>query len=284
MTQRRVIIRFALLGLGFVLLAFGAFALFVYVKSEHVITRKYEAPRVAMVLPTDAASLEEGKRLARIRGCFGGCHGKLAEGQVWEDSFWTGHVVAPDLTRLARELSPEDLARTVREGVRVNGESVWDMPSPMFFHLADADMAAIIAFLKSEPLRNGLERRLAYGPRQRWDVVRGELTAFRDDIVKFGAPERVVDRTDAIAFGRYLARTVCSECHGNRLEGGDHTPNLHVIAQAYSLEQFTRLMRTGKAIGERELRLMSSVARSRFAYFTPEEIAALYDFLRSKTT
>lgn len=268
-------------GLG-VVLALLAFASFVYLKSEHILTRKYEAPRVPLALPADAAALQEGQRLARLRGCYGGCHGKPVQGLVWEDSLWTGHVVAPDLTRVARELSTEDMARTVREGVRANGESVWEMPAAMFFHLADDDMAAIIAFLKSEPPHNGLQRVLAYGPEQRWDIARGKLISVRDEILAMGPAERVIDRNDPIAFGRYLARTVCSECHGNALQGGDHSPNLHVMAQVYNFDTFTTLMRTGKAIGDRELQLMSSVARSRFRYFTADEIAALYAFLRSK--
>src|SRR6185312_9499640 len=47
-----------------------------YVLSERAMRRVYEVPRVALSIPTDAASVAEGRRLAVIRGCFGGCHGK----------------------------------------------------------------------------------------------------------------------------------------------------------------------------------------------------------------
>ncbi len=255
---------------------------YVYIASEYQLRRQYQAPLVNLALPTDAASITEGKRLARLRGCYGGCHGKTLEGRVWEDSLLAGRVVAPDLTRVARELQPDAMARTVREGVRANGESVWDMPSNMMFHLGDEDMARIIAFIRSETALNGLQRELAYGPLQRWEIVRRNFLSIREEIEKLGRPERMPDRANPVDFGRYLARTVCSECHGPNFQGQDGSPNLHVMAQAYTSEHFATLMRTGIAVGNRKLGLMSQVALSRFAYFSDEEVAAVYAFLRSR--
>jgi len=80
------------------------------------------------------------------------------------------------------------------------------------------------------------------------------------------------------ARGAYLARTSCTECHGLDLRGSDPAPDLR-IAAAYSLEAFRGLMRSGKALGNRELPLMSSVARERFTHFTDRELRELYAFL-----
>ena len=41
-------------------------------------------------------------------------------------------------------------------------------------------------------------------------------------------------------------------------------------------------MRTGKAAGGRELKFMSPTARTRFAHFSDDEIAALYDYLAAR--
>ena len=49
--------------------------------------------------------------------------------------------------------------------------------------------------------------------------------------------------------------------------------------RAYTEEAFTHFMRTGKALGDRELELMSDMARNRFANFTDVEVHALYTFL-----
>lgn len=276
-------IRIAVFTTGAMLLVLAGVVLYVYAKSERILRQTYDVPLQDITVPSDKASIAEGWRLARIRGCYGGCHGKTLEGRVWEDSFATGYVVAPDLTRVIRELPPAVFARIVRHGVRANGESVWEMPSTMFFHLSDADMAKIIAFLRSEPPRDGLRRELSYGPEMRWEIVQGKLRSMRDEIAALGAPQRNYSADDPIAHGQYLARTVCSECHGATFQGHDGSPNLHVMAGAYPIEQFTTLMRTGKAVGNRDLKLMSSVARSRFAYFTDGEIAALYAFLRSQS-
>ena len=39
-------------------------------------------------------------------------------------------------------------------------------------------------------------------------------------------------------------------------------------------------MRTGKPVSGKELRLMSGVARGRFAHFTDREVAELYAYLK----
>ena len=60
---------------GLVALGIIAYAV-VYVLSERVLRHTYEVPAVAISLPTDPASIVEGRRQAIVRGCLGGCHGK----------------------------------------------------------------------------------------------------------------------------------------------------------------------------------------------------------------
>jgi hypothetical protein len=57
-------------------------------------------------------------------------------------------------------------------------------------------------------------------------------------------------------------------------------PSLVVIA-GYDEAAFTRLMRTGKALGDRELPMMSGVARGRFVHLTDIEVRELYAFLQN---
>ena len=89
----------------------------------------------------------------------------------------------------------------------------------------------------------------------------------------------------AVRRGEYLAMTSCTECHGFGLRGddpfvpaGQGAPDLAIVA-SYDKADFTRLMRTGKAAGNRELRLMSRVARGRFVHWTDAEVDDLYAFL-----
>jgi cytochrome c553 len=80
-----------------------------------------------------------------------------------------------------------------------------------------------------------------------------------------------------------MARTVCAECHGTDLHGDANpeftSPDLAVVA-AYTPEAFTRLLRTGVALGERQVGIMSEQARNNLSQLTDEEISALYGYLR----
>ena len=53
------------------------------------------------------------------------------------------------------------------------------------------------------------------------------------------------------------------------------------MVSAYSPEAFARLVRTGRALGDRELGMMSRWARSNLSHLTDDEIAALYTYLSS---
>lgn len=55
-------------------------------------------------------------------------------------------------------------------------------------------------------------------------------------------------------------------------------PTLRIVA-AYSPEEFSTLMKTGKPVGDRELSLMGGVSRWRYSRLTDNEIKAVYDYL-----
>ena len=129
-------------------LAIIAYAV-VYVLSERMLRHTYEIPAVAISIPTDPASIIEGRRLATIHGCFGGCHGKEAEGAVMFDEPMIGRVVAPNLTAAVRKYSDAELVVIIRHGVRPGGRSMMVMPSEVFVLLTDEDLGRIIAFLKT---------------------------------------------------------------------------------------------------------------------------------------
>jgi mono/diheme cytochrome c family protein len=251
-----------------------------YAGSEYKMNRKYEVPLSDFVLPDDPGVLAEGERLARIRGCIG-CHGANLEGAVFFDQPWLARIVTPDLTRMAAEYSDAELERVIRKGVRRDGRSVWAMPSPMYAHLADEDLGAMLAYIRSVPAQNGFATEFKLRLFGRIGVLSGEFPPLAEEIDP-GLSPVAPDRNDPLALGRYLAMTSCSECHGGELRGspqGD-TPSLAMVA-AYSPENFVRLMREGVALGERELPMMSGVSRYRFSHFTDAEIGALHSYLPS---
>ena len=111
------------IGIGFgslVALGIIAYAV-VYALSERILRHTFEVAAVAVSIPTDPASITEGQRLATIHGCFGGCHGKQAEGMVMFDEPMIGRVVAPNLTSAVRRYSDAELVGVIRNGVRPGG-------------------------------------------------------------------------------------------------------------------------------------------------------------------
>jgi cytochrome c553 len=191
------------------LAAFGIIAYaVVYVLSERVLRRTYQVSAVAISIPTDPASITEGRRLATIRGCFSGCHGKQAEGVVMFDEPMIGRVVAPNLTAAVRKYSDAELVATIRNGVRPGGRSMMVMPAEAFVGLTDEDLGRIIAFLKSLPAVAGPDSSVALGPLGRIGVAIGKFKTAAQLIAETVPPP--VATSDEAAYGRYLARTTCS--------------------------------------------------------------------------
>jgi cytochrome c553 len=260
--------------------------LIVYLLSESILRRTYAEPRVDVAVPGDSASISEGHRLAMIRGCAGGCHGSDSAGNVFGGVFvddpLLARLIAPNLSTAVRRYTGADLVRIIRRGVRPDGSSLIGMPSEMFSGLSDQDLGKILAYLRSVFPRPGLgpERRL--GPIARVAFVAGKLRPAAELVRRADQLSGSWPRgADSLALGGYLARTSCTECHGLDLRGGNGAPDLR-IAAGYSLQSFTELLRRGNALGNRDLPLMSQVARTRFRHFTDPELRSLYAYLLAK--
>lgn len=262
--------------LALIIVAYGV----VYVLSERILRRTYDVPTVAISVPTDTGSIAEGRRLATIHSCFNGCHGKNAEGAVMFDEPAIARIVAPNLTAAVRRYSDAQLEAIIRHGVRPDGRSVLVMPAEEFIWLTDADTGRIMAFLKSLPLSAGPAPGVTPGPLGRIGLVTGKFKTVAQLIADAKPPPDAAG--EQATFGRYLARTTCASCHGTDLRGGSTpdfvAPDLR-IATAYSLEQFTALIRTGAALGGRQLATMGPVARQNLSLLNDAEIAALHRYL-----
>jgi len=254
----------------------------VYLLSERMLRRTYEIPALSLAVPTDAASIVEGRRLATVHGCFNGCHGKNAEGALMFDQPIIARVVAPNLTAAVRRYSDAELALIVRKGIHPDGQTLLIMPAEVFGAMTDADLGRIIAFLKSLPPATGPGPSVSVGPVGRAGLVVGKFKTVAQLVADAQPPPEATSK-DA-TFGRYLARTVCAQCHGTDLRGESNpdftSSDLRIVA-AYSPEAFVDLMRTGVPLGERKLRVMGSWALKNLSQLTDQEIAALYTYLHA---
>jgi mono/diheme cytochrome c family protein len=263
---------------GLLVLA-GSFAAWVYFASESHFRSFDLPPAFAHPIPNDAASIEKGRHIALTRGC-AGCHGENLAGQLnW------GVAVAPNLPALARRESAATLEAAIRHGIAYDGRAMYSMPSYNFLRLRDEDLADLIAYLRSEPV---IESELP-ATRLPWST-RLEIATGQDSAMPGFQHLVPMLKGDALgnaslARGEYLAMTTCNECHGFSLRadvpwgGAMNAPDL-IIVSAYDEDAFRTLLKTGAALGGRELEMMSSVARARFSNFTDDEVSDLYAFLR----
>lgn len=257
---------------------------FLYVSSYNDLNRRYDVPLADIVIPTSQAAIEEGGRVARIRGCFW-CHGPALEGQQYFAEANRGLiVVAPNLTAKVREYTPAELARAIRHGIKRDGTSVQPaMPAFAYYNMSDADTARLIAFIGSLPEQPGFEGEFRLMPLGWYRWWAGKLPPSAAELIDHEAPrpDPAVDG-DPIARGRYLAESICTECHGDngRLRVPS-TPDL-TIASAYDRDNFFRLMRTGVPLGERKIDYhMVDASKYRYTSMTDDEVDALYLYFQS---
>jgi mono/diheme cytochrome c family protein len=253
--------------------------------AEWKLRRAHDVPLTPLKAGLASPNLAEGERLAKIVGCWAGCHGATGQGgSIDMDGYYS--VTAPNLSSILPLYSDAELVRLIRFGVKRDGSSALGMISYTFYPLGDEDLANIIAHLRRQAPQPGVPRhrtitmaariRLALG---KWQVAADQVDSTRP---RWGE----LPRTTGFERGRYLASITCSECHGVDFRGSvledntyDGGPSLAVIA-LYGRDEFRHLMRTGKPIGGRDLGEMGWVARNGFTNFTDQEIDDVRTFLR----
>ena len=281
--MRRVLRILGYVGLSLVAVVLVAYGV-LYAISAVKLRRIYAVTPHTIRVPHDSVSISEGERLAKIGGCTA-CHGPRAEGQTLVEHRLVGRLAAPNLTKAVRKYSDTELEGIIRQGVRPDGKSVIEMPSGMFAALSDQDLGAIISFLRSLPVREGHTDGVRFGALAHVMFALGQFRPAATEAKRAAELTKIYPAPgDSNWAGAYLARTVCTECHGLDLRGGPSgkPPDLK-IAGVYPLDAFTHLMRTGKAPGKREVGLMSRVARERFSDFTDAEIALLHRYLVARS-
>ena len=264
---------------GLVLLIVAAVGT-IYALSERTIGRKYAVRTVPITLPTDSASLARGAHFLEI-SCRG-CHQQDLRGAVMFDEPGIARLVAPNLLERIANYSDAELAGFLRYGVHKDSTSSFVMPPRGYYHLSDADLGSIIASLRSQPKQPPKELpENAYRPLGRFGVVMGQFKPVVAEIdttaVRVG--DDSLHRTTRQ--GEYLARVICTECHGPKLTGDPAQPSPSLVgALAYDLPQFTKLLRTGTPReATTKLTLMAEVANAVFKHLSDEEIAALHAYL-----
>ena len=273
---------------GFVVAGIATLAMlgigWVYAASAIELGHEYEpVTDPALKISRDAADIAEGKRLAQTVGCMH-CHGEKFGGQVLHDFPNLVRFVAPNVSGVMNNYTDAQLDAVIRHGVKADGTSVLFMPSEMFHHLADSDVAKIIAYLRTIPEAEGTSETTEIRPLGHFLIAKGDFKPAARSIVTMPAPVNTFDADDPVSHGKYLAMHLCTECHSQDLNGMvlAHSPPLSIV-KGYTAEQFARLMSEGVGTGDRTFELMSPTSKARFSHLSSEEVAALYAFLQSRS-
>ena len=184
--------------------------------------RTYRPPDDAVAVPTDAASLARGKHLVEAVAVCTICHGENLGGKLaFEDAF-LGRGYTANLTSgrggVGRTYSDADWVRSIRYGVRPDGRGIIFMPSDYFNRISDADLGAMIAYLRSLPPVDNEQTAVEINLPARFLI---DLGVFGDVVraarIDFRAP-RPAPPSDPGAY--LIALGGCTFCHGPRLAGG----------------------------------------------------------------
>lgn len=268
-----------LLGLvGVIVLALAA----IYVMSERYLARTYPVREVAITLPSDSASLARGERLARL-SCYG-CHGETLTGTVMFEAPLVARLVTPNALIAISEYSDAQLAGLLRYGVRTDGTSPMTMPPIGMYHMSDADLASLIAYLRTVPKQPSAPLpSTSYGPLGRLGMLAGQfpttVNLIDTTVARVGADTAVLGSRQ----GEYLARMICTDCHGAGLTGGVNgpapSPSLSG-ALGYSPTEFLALLHEGKPReAGKAIPNMSEVATHTLKYLTDDEVRAIHAYL-----
>jgi mono/diheme cytochrome c family protein len=225
-----------------------------------------------VALQGEAVSLDRGKYLFSSRGCVD-CHGANGAGRVFVDNGKDLRIKGPNITGgaggVTASYQPADWVRTIRHGVAPTGRPLMVMPSEDYNRLTDADLASLIAYVKTLPPANGtgaevvlpLPARVLYG-----------FGAIQDAAAKIDhglPPAKAVAEGVNVQHGAYVAN-MCLGCHNAQLTGGripggppDWPPaaNLTPVAKsgmsAYAQpEAFMKMLKTGQRADGSKIQVM----------------------------
>lgn len=250
----------ARLALGLVTAMLLLFAL-AWWKSEQLLARTYDLPRLSIAAETSPELLARGEHLVRSRGCTG-CHGEDLAGRQVVDAGPVMQIHAPNITR-GGVLGTHDLAsfeHAVRHAVRRDGRGLLLMPSDDYGLLSNDDVAAMYAYLQQAPSLDTTRPHSSIGPIGRVLVLFGKLPIFTAELIDHASastPEPTPPPAVTAEFGAHVAR-VCVGCHSPGLVGGpvpgappglkaaaNLTPHAQGLA-AWSEQDFMTAMREGR--------------------------------------
>jgi cytochrome c553 len=245
--------------------------LFVLKASVLLLSREYQTPQAPAWAEDNAvfspALKKRGEHLVNgVLGC-GQCHGPTLAGQKVIDEPSFGTLYSANLTDSRRRVTT--LHRALRYGVDTQGHALWLMPAAALAGLSEADLQAVIAYLRSLPAATlsekdaqaqrsalGQDKQIGAAGRIRLALRLSRLQEVDSALAAVPAPAAQPETQ----LGAYLARVArCDSCHRGSASQqpllaeqvknpaqmglhGVHAGSLQHYAAAHTPEDFIKVM------------------------------------------
>lgn len=274
---------------GLIVIAAGA----LYASAGLRLTRHYDLQPEAVAIPTDAASVQRGQHWTQIV-CVD-CHAPDLSGKSFLSDPAFGTVNAANLTSgqggAGAVFQDADWVRAIRHGVDNKGRGLVAMPATAFYHMSDADLGSLVAYLKTVPPVDKEWATPAFTPMAHILIAAGVFgPVIPAETIPHSAPRPAAPPVGmTAAYGGYLVDVLdCQTCHGPRLSGGKDpapggpiTPNLTPGGELGFWKQadFIKALRTGVAPSGRTL--SQSMPWKTFSHMTENELGAIWLYLSS---
>lgn len=294
--------------IGALVLAAAVFATFVSVRGIPT----YDPPQpVALNVAVTPEHVARGEKIAQMLciQCHSGPDGRLTGKLIADAPKEFGQIYSPNITKDPTvgvgKWTDGELVHLIRTGVRRDG--TYNVLMPKFPNMADADVQAVVAWLRSDAFNVQPDTRET--PKNEFNFL---VKMLANTVMKpLPMPQKAIlvpDSTDRVAFGRYVANDMvgCFGCHSkdfktvNDLEpeksegfyaGGNPMLNLEgqVIPSAnltmdpetgigkWTEDDFVKAVKQGAAPGGRVLRypMIPHVT------LTDGEVRAIYTYLKT---
>jgi mono/diheme cytochrome c family protein len=265
-----------------------------YLITQPRLQRTYAVQPEPVAVSTDPATIAQGAHVAVIRGC-ADCHTETLGGQIFIDEAPLMRLSASNLTGgrggVGGSYTVEDWVRAIRHGIGPDGKPLLFMPSHEFAILSDADLGALIAYIRQVPPVDNELPANSVRPLGRFLFATGRLPLVAAELIDHGAVRPAPPTPGPTAdYGAYLA-TGCAGCHGETYSGGpipgappgtppakNITPDPATGIGRWTEADFFRALREGKRPDGSDIHpFMPWRLTSRM---TDDEIRALWQHLR----
>lgn len=257
---------------------------------------RVEVSDPAPVVATDSATIARGSYLVRAIAKCADCHDTDMGGKLAIDAGPVGQMWAPNLTSgaggVGATLSDADFIRAIRHGVGREGRKLLFMPSAVWPDMADEDVTAIVAYLRSLPPVDRAVPAPVVRPLGRVLYLAGQLPMYEAELIDHDGPfNRTKPPVGPTAdYGKYLATIGgCVGCHGAGLSGGrvpgtppEFKPAANITPTGigrWSEADFFRAMREGKRPDGSAIDPFMPIAATRL--MTDVDTRAIWEFLKT---